>query len=33
MHESVNKTQTTSKYTRTNDIITSILCDDGKCRI
>ena len=33
MHESVNKTQTTNKYTRTNDIITSILCDDGKCRI
>ena len=33
MHESVNKTQTINKYNRTNDIITSILCDDGKCRI
>ena len=33
MHESVNKNITTNKYIKTNDIITSILCDDGKCRI
>jgi hypothetical protein len=33
MNESVNKNISTTKYTRTNDIITSILCDDGKCRI
>ena len=32
MHESVNKT-TTNKYTRVHDAITSILCEDGKCRI
>jgi hypothetical protein len=31
MHESVNKT--TNKYTRVHDAITSILCEDGKCRI
>ena len=33
MHESVNKNITTNKYVKTNNIITSILCDDGKCRI
>jgi hypothetical protein len=33
MHESVNKNITTNKYTTVNDIITSILCEDGKCRI
>ena len=33
MHESVNKEIKINKYGRTNDIITSILCDDGKCRI
>jgi hypothetical protein len=33
MNESVNKNQTTNKYTKVNDIITSILCEDGKCRI
>ena len=33
MHESVNKEIKINKYNRTNDIITSILCDDGKCRI
>lgn len=33
MNESVNKETTINKYNRTNDIITSILCDDGKCRI
>jgi hypothetical protein len=33
MHESVNKEIEINKYNRTNDIITSILCDDGKCRI
>ena len=32
MHESVNKT-TTNKYSRVHDAITSILCEDGKCRI
>ena len=31
LHESVNKT--TNKYAKTNEIITSILCEDGKCRI
>jgi hypothetical protein len=33
MHESVNKTNSTNKYGKVNDIITSILCEDGKCRI
>jgi hypothetical protein len=32
MNESVNKTNT-HKYKTVNDIITSILCEDGKCRI
>jgi hypothetical protein len=32
MHESVNKT-ITNKYARVHDAITSILCEDGKCRI
>ena len=32
MKESVNKT-ITNKYGNVNDIITSILCEDGKCRI
>jgi hypothetical protein len=31
LNESVNRT--TNKYTKTNEIITSILCEDGKCRI
>jgi hypothetical protein len=33
MNESVNKNIATNKYNKVNDIITSILCDDGKCRI
>ena len=33
MNESVNKNITTNKYLKTNEIITSILCEDGKCRI
>jgi hypothetical protein len=33
MNESTNKSIQTNKYGRVNDIITSILCDDGKCRI
>ena len=34
MHESVNKQiKSTSKYDKVHDIITSILCEDGKCRI
>jgi hypothetical protein len=33
MNESVNKNITTNKYVKTNEIITSILCEDGKCRI
>ncbi len=37
MHESVdpkiNENNITNKYSRVNSIITSILCDDGKCRI
>ena len=33
MNESVNKMSQTNKYNRVNDIITSILCEDGKCRI
>jgi len=33
MNESVNKTIKTNKYDKVHDIITSILCEDGKCRI
>ena len=33
MTESTNKNIQPNKYNRVNDIITSILCDDGKCRI
>ena len=33
MHESVNKMAQPNKYNKVNDIITSILCEDGKCRI
>ena len=33
MNESVNKSIPTNKYNIVNDIITSILCEDGKCRI
>jgi hypothetical protein len=32
MHESVDNTQT-NKYSHIHDLITSILCEDGKCRI
>ena len=33
MNESVNKNTQLNKYNKVNDIITSILCEDGKCRI
>ena len=33
MNESVNKNIKTNKYEKVNNIITSILCGDGKCRI
>jgi len=33
MNESVNKMAQPNKYNKVNDIITSILCEDGKCRI
>ena len=33
MNESTNKNISTNKYNKVNDIITSILCEDGKCRI
>ena len=33
MHESVGTSTTTNKYNKVNSIITSILCDNGKCRI
>jgi hypothetical protein len=35
MNESINKNKNTTinKYVKTNEIITSILCEDGKCRI
>ena len=34
MNESVNKSTTSfQKYKKVNDIITSILCEDGKCRV
>jgi len=32
MNESINK-NTKQNYKKVNDIITSILCDSGKCRI
>jgi len=32
MNESVKRV-TTNKYNKVNEIITSILCEDGKCRI
>ena len=33
LKESVNKNITVNKYNKVNDLITSILCEDGKCRI
>ena len=33
MNESANKSIQLNKYNKVNDIITSILCEDGKCRI
>ena len=33
MKESVNNNLNTNKYSKVNNIITSILCEDGKCRI
>ena len=33
MNESTSKQITNNKYNKVNSIITSILCDDGKCRI
>jgi hypothetical protein len=33
MNESAGSVQKTFKYTKTNELITSILCEDGKCRI
>ena len=33
MNESTDKSIATNKYNGVNSIITSILCDDGKCRI
>ena len=33
MNESTDKSIATNKYSGVNSIITSILCDDGKCRI
>lgn len=33
MNESVNNNLNTNKYSKVNNIITSILCEDGKCRI
>jgi hypothetical protein len=33
MNESTDKSIQPNKYNRVNDIITSILCEDGKCRI
>ena len=32
INESVQR-QTTNKYDKVNNLITSILCEDGKCRI
>lgn len=33
MNESVNNNITINKYAKVHDVITSILCEDGKCRI
>ena len=33
MNESINKNNNLNKYNKVNSVITSILCDDGKCRI
>jgi hypothetical protein len=33
MNESINKNNNVNKYNKVNSVITSILCDDGKCRI
>jgi hypothetical protein len=33
MNESTNKQLKQAKYDKINNIITSILCEDGKCRI
>lgn len=33
MNESAGSVERSFKYSRTNEIITSILCEDGKCRI
>ena len=33
MNESINKSVPNNRYNKVNDIITSILCEDGKCRI
>ena len=33
LEESINKNIQPNKYGKVNSIITSILCDDGKCRI
>ncbi len=33
MNESVDKMNTANKYNKVNSLITSILCEDGKCRI
>lgn len=33
MNESVNNNTNINKYAKVHDIITSILCEDGKCRI
>ena len=33
MHESIGNHTINNKYNKVNSIITSILCDDGKCRI
>ena len=33
MNESLTKNKEFIQYKKVNNIITSILCDDGKCRI
>lgn len=33
MHESIDTMNTANKYNKVNNLITSILCEDGKCRI
>ena len=33
MNESIDKMNTGNKYNKVNSLITSILCEDGKCRI